>query len=57
MAIVSFLLDVLHGNAGAMLTAAERVAAVQLLKGYLTGDKFLNWVSKEAPGAAKGAGL
>ena len=57
MAIVSFLLDVLHGNAGAMLTAAERVAAVQLLKGYLTGDKFLNWVSKESPGAAKGAGL
>jgi len=57
MAIVSFLLDVLHGNAGAMLTAAERVAAVQLLKGYLTGDKFLNWVSKEGPAAAKGAGL
>lgn len=47
MAIVSFLLDVLHGNAGAMLTAAERVAAVQILKGYLTGDKFLDWVSKE----------
>ena len=55
MAIVSFLLDVLHGNAGAMLTAAERVAAVQILKGYLTGDKFLNWVSKEAPEVAKGA--
>lgn len=57
MAIVSFLLDVLHGNAGAMLTAAERVAAVQILKGYLTGDKFLNWVSKEGSQATKGAGL
>jgi hypothetical protein len=53
MAIVSFLLDVLHGNAGAMMTAAERVAAVQILKGYLTGEKFLNWVAKETPTKAK----
>jgi hypothetical protein len=55
MAIVSFILDILHGNAGAMMTAAERVAAVQVLKGMLTGDKFLDWVSKEPTKAKEGA--
>lgn len=47
MAVVSFFLDLLHGNAGAMLTAGERVAAVQFLKQYMTSDKFLDWVAKE----------
>ena len=49
MAVVAFVLDLLHGNAGAALTAAERVAAVQVAKAYLTSEKFLKWATKGVP--------
>jgi hypothetical protein len=53
-AFLSFLTDLIHGNVGSTLTMAERLAVMQGLKSMLTSERFLNWVSKEAPARAKG---
>jgi len=59
LSLGSFITDILHGNVGATLSAAEKIAAVQAVKAMMTSDWFLDWVAKEQgakPGAAPRGG-